>query len=158
MKSILLSIVVASCFITLAKAAENASKYVQVEPIKPISIKYQDSWEVPIVINVEKGYHIQANPASAPNLIATTLTLTPNSNFEIGEAIYPKGDMQKVAGLTMMVSSYHDKVTLKVPIKLMANSKNKKYELTGKLKYQACNEKTCYFPMAIPIKIPVKVN
>lgn len=157
MKSLILSLVITTCF-HFGWAAENATKYVQVEPIKPISIKYQDSWEVPVVLNVEKGYHIQANPASAPNLIATTLEVTPNPNFEIGPSIYPKGDMQKVAGLSMMVAAYHDKVTLKIPIKLLVEAKSKKYELVGKLKYQACNEKTCYFPMAIPIKIPVKVN
>lgn len=93
---------------------------------------------------VENGFHIQANPASAPNLIPTTINFEENAALEFSTPKYPSPKSYSLKGFGSL-AAYSGKFKIEVPCKVKS-----KYTAAGKIRYQACNEKTCFFPMTLP--------
>lgn len=143
-----------------------AAKSAQIKPetlatvkkIKPVVLNKGGNGIVKIDVEVAKEFHVQANPASQPNLIPTTLTLDATEGLKTGAPEYPKGEGYKLAGSPTEIMAYGGTFQIKVPVEADAAAKSGKLALNGKLRYQACNEKTCYFPVSVPVSIPVTVK
>ena len=146
-------------YFVLASVAVAAppAKYLSLKKVRPITIN-SDGQQAIVSAEVEKGYHVQTNPPGAPNLIPTTLTMQGKEDIEIGSPIYPAGKKHMVPGLETEIPTYEGKFDIKVPLKVKAGAKPGSATLEGTFRYQACNEKTCFFPMTIPVSIPVTIK
>jgi thiol:disulfide interchange protein DsbD len=148
-----------SLFLVSVVFAGPADKnYASLGKIKPLTVSSTKGAEASIVLNVMKGFHIQANPASNPQLIATTLTVEPSENLTAGAPVYPPGKAYRLAATGTEVMTYDGKILITLPVTAAATAKPGQYELKGKLRYQACNEKTCFFPMVLDVNVPVTVT
>lgn len=132
-------------------------KFADLGKIKPIKVSSMKPGEAVVVLNVLKGFHIQANPASNPALIATTLTVSEAAGLAPGAPVYPAGRSYRSAATHTEVMAYEGKVEVKLPVAIGSASPGKR-ELTAKLRYQACNDETCFFPITTEVKIPVTVE
>ena len=101
--------------------------------------------------------HVQANPASKPNLIATALTVTSKEGLEVKTPTYPEGKPYRLKDSSEDISCYEDEFQIRVPIGTGVASKLGKVELDASLRFQACNDKTCFFPQKREMKIPVQI-
>ena len=110
---------------------------------------------VSLPVTVQKGFHVQANPASQKRLIPTTLKLITKDGVSVGTIKYPKGKPYRLKGGTSDMSVYEGTFKLSFPVTLSLKAKAGKMNLSGKLRYQACNDLTCFFPKSIPVEIPV---
>jgi hypothetical protein len=148
--------------LTLLSAASWAGpaekNYAFLGKVKPVAITSAKGGEATIPLTVMKGFHIQANPASNPQLIATTLTLEPAEGVQAGAPAYPPGKAYRLAATGTEVMTYDGKIDIAVPVSAAAGAKAGHYELKGKLRYQACNDKTCFFPMTLDVAIPVTLK
>lgn len=106
---------------------------------------------------VDEGLHIQANPASKRNLIPTTVTLVEDGGILPGEPVYPNGKPFRLEGSDEDIATYDGKVEIRVPITAASSAKPGKVNLDGKIRYQACNAKSCFFPMVLKLSLPVRV-
>jgi hypothetical protein len=101
---------------------------------------------------------VQANPPSNPQLIATTLTVADANGLLPSPPVYPPGKAYKsIATGDSAVMTYDGKFSIKLPVKI-GTAKPGKYELTGEVRYQACNDQTCFFPIKEQVTIPVVVK
>lgn len=130
----------------------------KVKSMKPLVLNKGGNGIAKIDVEVVKEFHVQANPASQPNLIPTALTLDATPGLKTGTPEYPKGEAYKLAGSPTEILAYGGTFQIKVPVEAEASAKSGKLAIKGKLRYQACNEKTCYFPVNIPVNIPVTVK
>ncbi len=146
-------------FLTLATCALAAppAKYLSLKKVKAVTLSAKGANAV-VVAEVDKGFHVQTNPAGAPNLIPTTLTVDAKEGIEAGAPVYPEGKKHLVPGLGTEIPTYEGKFEVKVPLKLAQGAKAGKATLEGTFRYQACNEKTCFFPMTIPFSVPVTLS
>jgi len=144
--------------LTLAQAGANpnAKEYVTLGTIKPIQLKQGGKQEVSIPATILKGHHIQANPATLPNLIATELSLEPISGLELGSPSYPKSKPWRLMSAGKVIQTYEGSVVFKIGLNAKTLAPGK-YEIKGSLRYQACDEKNCFFPTSAPIAIPLTV-
>jgi Disulphide bond corrector protein DsbC len=136
-----------------------------------VVLEYQDhiplgpaeSKPVQIDVNVIQGFHVQANPASRENLIPTELILEPSSQLQFSTPTYPKGTPFRMSPIGTEVLTYSGSFQIGVEIsrlktdaKLISKSPPKSTLVKGKLRYQACDEKTCLRPSAVPFEFWVE--
>lgn len=148
-------------FFFLSACAETAveipTQYVTLEKAKGIHLALKGETQAVVTISVLKDHHIQANPATLPNLIPTELTFEALSGIEVGKVVYPASKPWKLTSAAKVIQTYEGKVAFKAPLKANGITPGK-YELKGTLKYQACNDKNCFFPMTIQVSLPLTVS
>jgi len=108
---------------------------------------------VTVEIRIDEGWHINANPASMPFLIPTTITLE-------GAALdapvqYPAGVVFAPSFSPEPLSTYQG--TLEVPLKLASQAEPEKKGTSPKtvvVRFQACDESRCLPPTTSRVVIP----
>lgn len=138
--------------------ASNTPEFLKVSKVKQAAMRIGKSGEAIVTATVGAGFHVQANPVSQPNLVATTLMLDANDAFEVSEITYPDGKMYRLQNSDRDLKTYEGNFDVKVAVKAKAGkAKAGKSEVKGKLRFQACNDKICFFPTSVPVTIPVVV-
>ena len=132
-------------------------EYVTFQSAEPTAVGPKTEMSLTLTFKVADGFHIQANPASTPQLIPTTLTLPSANNLEVGAPIYPAGKAYRLQGSNSEISTYDGFVTIKVPVKTPAKTVGASFAWKGSLRFQACNEKTCFFPKKLAFELPFQV-
>ncbi|NBT59075.1 hypothetical protein EBT16_09860 [bacterium] len=126
-----------------AGTAVSTESYVTIGKVPAVVLKQGRAVDALIPATVLKGHHIQANPATLPNLIATELTMEPMEGLTIGKITYPKSKPWKLKTASTVIQTYEGEVTLKVNL-TSAGLKPGNYEVKGSLRYQACDERNCF--------------
>jgi hypothetical protein len=116
------------------------------------------SAEAAVQLSISAGYHINANPASAKYLIATTLDVEPDEGITVGQAKYPPSVTRKFAFSPDPLAVYEGQPTIKVPLKVAANVARGTRTLSGKLRVQPCDDQACYPPRSIAVSLSVMVK
>lgn len=142
---------------SLLATDENTSKYLKLNAPKALVVK-QGKTEVAVISGVvAPGMHIQANPASMPNLIPTELKIDSRKGLEVGKVVYPPGKTYRLKGSDRDLLTLDGPFEIKVPV-TAALAKVGKVELKGALRFQACNDTTCFFPEKLDFSLPVQVK
>lgn len=156
--------------LSLSAAAFSSPKkpeLLKFQGIPPVSATRGKQTQAKLKFSVEKGFHVQANPASEKYLIATELQLVPSKDFEVASVVYPPckegkklGPCKpfKIAGSEKAINAYEGTFEITVPVTPSASLKPGAYSLSGTLKYQACNEQTCFFPTKLSVNLPLQVK
>jgi DsbC/DsbD-like thiol-disulfide interchange protein len=99
---------------------------------------------------VVPGYHVNSHTPKSDFLIPTTVTLQPATGVKPGELQYPHGVPYSFAsdpGTKLDV--YAGSFSVKLPVVASAGE----HTIDGTLKYQACDNASCYPPRSVPVKI-----
>lgn len=138
-------------------AKSKEAPYLKVTKVKPAAMRQGKTGDAVVTVTIGVGLHIQANPAAQPNLIPTEIKLDAKDGFEFGSPTYPPGKVYRLQNSNRDLSTYDGTIEIKVPITASVNTKAGKEELKGKLRFQPCNDKICFFPTSVPVTIPVTV-
>src|SRR5213592_2552508 len=76
-----------------------------------------------IKVQLAKGYHVHSNKPSDPKYFGTGLTLALPAGVTAGTIDYPKGKVEKLAGLDKPLSVYEEQFEISVPLGLSASVK-----------------------------------
>ena len=106
--------------------------------------------KIAVVLDLPAPWHVNANPASAPEFIPTTLTFAPNPSATFGRISYPPGKTVNVPWADTPVSLYSGQTIIFADVTVTGST-----TLTGALKYQACDDHVCYAPKTVPVKIDI---
>lgn len=144
-------------------SAYAAQQTVVLEYPDHVPVGPKDSKPVQIEVNVIQGFHVQANPASRENLIPTELILDPSPELEFSSPVYPKGTPFRMNPVGSEILTYSGSFQIGVQISRQkttlqptSQSPTKSTLIKGKLRYQACDEKTCLRPSAVPFEFWVE--
>ena len=140
-----------------ATATAKPPEFLAIEKVKPAAMLLGKIGKAVITVKTIAPYHVQSNPASEPNLIATTLIIEKTDGLEPKEAVYPAGKPYRLLNSTKDISVYEGTFEIELPVQATSLMKPNRYELSGRLRFQACDEKKCYFPTSVPVTIPVQV-
>ena len=113
---------------------------------------------IPLWVEVKKGYHIQANRVNDQSLIPTTLEINDDKNITISKQEFPPSKQFKLEGTSIFLDVYDETFPIKLFLSPVAKTQAGKYILGAKLRYQACDSKSCLFPKVIDFSIPVEVK
>jgi hypothetical protein len=127
--------------------------YVSLEPVPR-----GKSFEVAIVIEIARGFHMNSHKPTDPYLIPTTLTPQAPAGIEIVDTIYPDGKLEKFSfSPKKPLDVYTGKVTLRLKLSAHADAALGALTIPITLRYQACNDTTCLQPVKIPVDAKITV-
>ncbi|MGD0180957.1 MAG: protein-disulfide reductase DsbD domain-containing protein [Terriglobales bacterium] len=107
---------------------------------------------------VGSGFHINSNTPAADYLIPTTLKLDVPTDIVVGKIIYPAGEQMSFAfAPDEKISVYSGEFDLSVQVRPLSSMLPGKYEIRGRLRYQACDKAACFPPKQLPVAFEIKV-
>lgn len=135
-----------------------ASETVVTVEAPSVEINTGASTETSVRLKVDHGYHINANPASFPYLIATELNVPKADGISAAKVSYPQPLIKKFSFSEEPLAVYENQADLKVTLLADASAKQGQTSLPAKLRIQACDDQVCYPPGTIDVWIPVTVR
>jgi len=114
---------------------------------------------IDLFFRVSQGFHVNSNKPRSEYLIPTTLRLTAPTDIVIGVINYPAGVEKSFPfAPNDKMSVYGSQFVINFAIRPLASVMPGKYAVHGVLKYQACDDATCYPPKQIPVNFLIKVT
>jgi uncharacterized protein YyaL (SSP411 family) len=114
-----------------------------------------------ILVTIQPGWHIHANPTGLSILQPTTLDLDPETAkiATLIQVAYPRGEAKVLASLgTERVALYEKDLQIPVRLHMGQNVKPGSTLLKFLLSYQACNERLCDAPAKLEIPLTVTIQ
>jgi DsbC/DsbD-like thiol-disulfide interchange protein len=109
-------------------------------------------------LQIQNGYHINANPPSFPYLKATELELAPANGFSVDFITYPDPLTKTFSFADAPLKVYEGDTTVKAMLKANQKAETGQHNLSAKLRVQACDDQVCYAPGTIDLTVPVTIK
>jgi DsbC/DsbD-like thiol-disulfide interchange protein len=150
-----------ACLLVAAAMAETAPdvpSWVTPLPVATISVSSGKPVSVHLRFKVAEGYHINSNQPGSELLIPTKLQLNLPTDIGVGSIVYPKGHQLTLAiAPDQPLNVYTGEFTIAAKVSATRTATPGKYMVHGQLKYQACNDRSCFPPKLAPVEFEVKV-
>jgi len=151
--------IVSTLVILLFAGAAQAEDRVTVDPISPVTVRKGSSAPVQITLHVQPGFHINSSKPLTPELIPTHIGFTPPEDLVIAKVQYPAGVLMSFPfDPATKLSVYSGEVSVKAVVIPAPQGGTGTYTVHGEVKYQACDNNSCYPPKRMPIAFDVKVT
>jgi DsbC/DsbD-like thiol-disulfide interchange protein len=125
--------------------------------VPELTIQAGKTGTITILINVKDGYHIQSNKTKDEFLIPTTIEIENNKYFETGKAAFPSTKKFRLQGTEEDLDVFGNYIEVKIPLQINTMVKKGNHSIRAKLKYQACDERTCLAPKTIDFIINLHI-
>lgn len=129
---------------------------VELRSISTIDLKKGARHELPLIFEIEPGYHIMADTGSSDRWVYTQMTLETEQGFLTDAPLFPSPADLFLADDTKPLYIFEDELEVKVPILPSLMAERGSYNLRGQLLYQACTDKKCFFPRALDFEVPLQ--
>ena len=114
--------------------------------------------QIKVQIVVKPGYHVQANPVENPSLIPITLKVDASDDISVGEPLYPAAKRIRLPGDSQDLVVYDGSFVIALPVEVSRAATPGDITLQGRLRYQACDDSHCLFPVTLPVTLTVVVK
>ena len=115
-----------------------------------------DKATVAVVLDIKPGFHAQSRTPLEDFYVKFDATLDDNPALKVGEPVYPKGEEKTYPALGKL-SVYEGQVVIRIPIEVKADAPPGPVKITGRLKYQICNDQLCFPPESPKFTIETKI-
>lgn len=126
--------------------------------IAPDKVKKGRIARATVVMDIPSGLHVQSNKPLDKFLVATKLDVETPSGMTVGPVSYPRALMKKLKFSKSMVAVYEGKSVVRFNVTVPANYSGGSGEIKGKLRFQACNDESCFPPVTREVKIWLNVE
>ncbi len=108
-------------------------------------------------LELQPGYHVNSNAPNEEYLIPMRLTWD-STAIETVSIHYPKPMLEKSDFSDKPISVFSGNFEILTKFRRAAKASPGPGFLTGKLRYQACNDKMCLPPKTLDVKVPLLVE
>ena len=126
------------------------------EPAK-VAGKRGTAVQAKIPLIVDAGFHVNSNKPADEYLIPLRLTWQA-APLQVEDVEYPKAESVKSDFSDKPLSVYSGKFDLITKMKVPSTATAGPVLATGKLKYQACNDKMCLPPRTIEVPLTIEIQ
>lgn len=117
---------------------------------EPQSVPAARSALLQLRFQIVPGFHINSHTPKSQFLIPTTLTLQPATGVKPGPLQYPAGQPYSFPSLPGdKLDVYAGSFTVRLPVVATPGD----HAIAATLRYQACDNASCYPPRSIPVNI-----
>jgi thioredoxin:protein disulfide reductase len=156
MKQILLLILL---LLTPATLYAQSSADVNVSgSVAPDKVKKGRVVRATVVMEIPSGLHIQSSKPLDKFLVATKLDVETPSGMNVGPISYPRPVMRKLKFSKGAVAVYEGRAIVRFNVTVPANYGGSSGEIKGKLRFQACNDESCFPPVTREVKMWLNVE
>jgi Disulphide bond corrector protein DsbC len=135
---------------------QSSTERVTVGQAQKVVGKRDAAVQTKIPVSILEGYHVNSDKPGDEYAIATKLTWTSLGALEGGQVTFPKAE--KITVGDQHLSVFTGKIELAVNFKVSAKAPGGPGIASGKLLYQACNDKMCFPPKNVEISVPYQVQ
>jgi thiol:disulfide interchange protein DsbD len=114
-------------------------------------------FRIAVVVDLAPPWHVNANPASSPEMIPTTVTWQAPESVIIERITYPKGKNTQVEWADQPVALYTGQAVIFAEGRVRDDVPLGPLTINGNLRYQACNDQVCLAPATIPLVIDAEI-
>lgn len=111
---------------------------------------------VAVVFDIKPGFHSQSSTPSQPSFIPFSIKMEEVAGITTLQPQYPEGHLETYPGLGAL-HVYTGKVVAFVPFQIAADAADGEITLKGRVRYQICDDTTCFPPRNATISVPVQV-
>ncbi|MCU1325684.1 MAG: hypothetical protein JWN34_1054 [Bryobacterales bacterium] len=129
----------------------------KVEAIPTVKAAKRGVVTVVVKASLPSGYHANTNKPTEAYLIPMTLKWTPGP-LEMTAVEYPKGTLEKYSFSDKPLSVVTGEFSIATKFKVAASTGSGPAAQNGILRYQACDNKSCYPPKNVPVSFTVSVE
>ncbi|HVP51635.1 MAG TPA: protein-disulfide reductase DsbD domain-containing protein [Terriglobales bacterium] len=142
----------------MAQTAVETPSWVTPLPVAKVSVASGRPAKVQLRFKIANGYHINSNQPGSELLIPTKLQLNPPTDIGVGSITYPKGRSLTLAvAPDQPLNVYTGEFMIAAKVSAMRTATPGRYKVHGQLKYQACNDRSCFPPKLAPVEFEVSV-
>ena len=127
-----------------------------VAPLRKVAVPAAGTADAAVALQLRDGYHVNSNTPSDAYFIPLRLTWSPGP-VEAVSVIFPKPQMEKLAFSEKPVSIFTGNFEIVTKFKAATGASLGQNVVTGKLRYQACNDRMCLPPRTLDLSLPVEV-
>ena len=107
---------------------------------------------------ISKGFHVNANPATFPYLIATEVQPGKTDGITVADKLtYPSPKMEKFAFADQPLAVYEGTVTIPIPVTPAPGASGQR-TIPLKIRVQACDSEQCYPPAMLDASLPIDLD
>lgn len=121
-------------------------------------IKAGTSSEAVLKLKIQPPFHVNANPPSENNLIPTTIEFESKNGLTFEKPNYPAGESKKFEFSEKPLAVYEGEIEIKLPVKADAKAAKGEQTVSGRLRFQACDEAVCYRPETVDVVLPIEIS
>src|SRR4026209_2201162 len=126
--------------------------------LAPDKIKKGRVVRASVVMEIPNGLHVQSSKPLDKFLVATKLDVETPSGMQVGPISYPRALMRKLKFSKSAGAGYEGRAILRFNVTVPANYSNGSGEIKGKLRFQACNDESCFPPVTREVKMWLNVE
>jgi len=141
----------------LGTAAAQGPQYITFDGSGVIAARRGAEVEAPLRFTIRPGFHVNSSQPAEEYLIPTALSWTPGPLTAKG-VTYPKARAVKYDFSEKPLLVYSGTITVSSRFAVARDAAPGAAKLTGKLRYQACNDKACFPPKTIEVSVPVTIQ
>jgi thiol:disulfide interchange protein DsbD len=145
-------------FLPVTLYAQSASDVNVSGSLAPDKIKKGRVVRGAVTIDIPSGLHVQSNRPLDKYLIATKLDLETPSGMKAGPVAYPRALMRNLKFSKSAVAVFEGRAVLRFNVTVPANYNGSSGEIKGKLRFQACNDDSCFPPQTREVKMWLNVE
>jgi hypothetical protein len=147
---------VCSIFLAACSLSFGQGNVLSVEPGAVVRAKAGSTVEAKVSLQLRQGYHVNSNTPSDDYLIPMKLTWNPGP-IEAAGVAYPKPLMEKYSFSQKPLSVFSGSFELTSRFKVPASASVGPTSVSGKLRYQACNDSMCLPPKNLDVVLQVDI-
>ena len=145
-------------FVPVTLYAQSASDVSVSGSLAPDKIKKGRVVRASVVMDIPNGLHVQSSKPLDKFLVATKLDVETPSGMQVGPISCPRAQMRNLKFSKKAVAVYEGRTILRFNVTVPANYSGGAGEIKGKLRFQACNDESCFPPMTREVKMWLNVE
>jgi len=126
--------------------------------LAPDKIKKGRIVRASVVMDIPNGLHVQSSKPLDKFLVATKLDVETPSGMQVGPISYPRAAMRNLKFSKRAVAVYEGRAIMRFNVTVPANYSGGSGEIKGKLRFQACNDESCFPPVTREVKMWLNVE
>ena len=126
--------------------------------IAPDKVKKGRTVRATVVMDIPSGLHVQSSKPLDKFLVPTKLDVETPSGMKVGPVTYPRALMRNLKFSKGSVAVYEGKAMIRFNVTVPANYSGGSGEIKGKLRFQACNDESCFPPVTREVKMWLNVE
>ena len=126
--------------------------------LAPDKIKKGRVVRASVTMDIPAGLHVQSSKPLDKFLIPTKLDVETPSGMKVGPISYPRALMRNLKFSKGAVAVYEGKAMIRFNVTVPANYSGGSGEIKGKLRFQACDDESCFPPVTREVKMWLNVE
>jgi len=111
-----------------------------------------------VVMEIPSGFHANSNRPLEKFLIATQLQIEAPKGVRVGPVIYPRALLRSLKFSKTKVSVFEGRTTMRFSVTVPRDYSGNSAELKARLRFQSCNDDTCFPPQTREVKMWLNVE